>query len=400
MYKNVVSKEKLIIHHEENESRSQLESVSVSERSLDKLLLLLVENNNERMAKVYSFSSPKGQFLKGKYVEIVFKFCQELDMPREIYYLTVELFECFMQSHVAEMYNYVIENFPREKRKQEWDKILARIAHQMILRIASCIQLASKFVSTYEHLNCYQMIALLRRYGLKFKADGIVQSELRVFKGLGFNVMRTTPLIYVHTLINKLSFNKRLKIDIEKYTLYSYDVLDYAMIERELIYNSFAVELSNSQVNSRSERIAIHAIERDYMFLASGVIATTSFLIDQSLTDDVIGSLNDITGISVRHLVDLTSIMLKPFALASPSTAAVTSSTAAATATMTSSAVTRVSAAAATRLSSSSEVIGCSSSEVIGCSSSEVISCSSYEVTKSSVVIGCSSYEVISCSSS
>ena len=55
-----------------------------------------------------------------------------------------------MQEHLTEMHQYVRNHAETTMAKNEWEKVVARICSQVPLRLMSCCQIASKFVSAYK----------------------------------------------------------------------------------------------------------------------------------------------------------------------------------------------------------------------------------------------------------
>ncbi|CAG2056570.1 unnamed protein product [Timema podura] len=84
-------------------------------------------------------------------VQVIFTIAQILKQPSDVRYLAVEIFDRFTIFHYAQLYEYVRKDIKTDLSKTNMrDRVCQRIETQILLRIMSCIQLASKMNSNIE----------------------------------------------------------------------------------------------------------------------------------------------------------------------------------------------------------------------------------------------------------
>lgn len=75
-------------------------------------------------------------------------------MRKQFAYVTISCFillHRFMRKHIEDLYMYVYNNSSKPAAKvTEWRSIVERVEKQLVLRIVSCCQIASKLNSHYE----------------------------------------------------------------------------------------------------------------------------------------------------------------------------------------------------------------------------------------------------------
>lgn len=55
-----------------------------------------------------------------------------------------------MLKHVKDLHEHVINSVSLKTRGREWQDIKKRVTNQVVLRVVSCIQIASKLTSHYK----------------------------------------------------------------------------------------------------------------------------------------------------------------------------------------------------------------------------------------------------------
>ena len=56
----------------------------------------------------------------------------------------------FMLQHIQELHEHVLKTAGIKTRTKEWTEIKKRVSNQIVLRVISCIQIASKLTSHYK----------------------------------------------------------------------------------------------------------------------------------------------------------------------------------------------------------------------------------------------------------
>ncbi|XP_055958358.1 cyclin N-terminal domain-containing protein 1 isoform X2 [Patella vulgata] len=250
-----------------------------------------------------------GFFYRSDAITFIFNTCAKLEVPIKVKYYAVELFERFMTKHVQDLYNHMKTTSSKTKQK-DWNEVLDRVQNQLLLRLVSCCQIASKITSHYKVISAKKAKYFLRDLGLKYSSTSILQSELRVLKTLDFNVMETTPLVYMETILEILGYNDP-SMSVKSYHAVALKVLDVVYLKNTQVYQELFLVIAKQTTPSISNRAAFIQVKCDKMFLAISVLTAAVYIVDQPMTDKVIDHLNKITKRPCDDILDFATVIVQ-----------------------------------------------------------------------------------------
>ncbi|KAI0227109.1 Cyclin N-terminal domain-containing protein 1 [Lamellibrachia satsuma] len=283
-----------------------MKPIGMSADLLEEWLIVLANENQQNMS---SATHKQGYFKNGDSAEFVFLTCERLKLPPETRYLALELFDRFMVRHIQDLYVHV-QNMSSKNRKQDWLVVMDRVRNQVLLRAVSCCQLASKLTSHYKVVTARKAWNTLNEFGHRYTNDSILQSELRVLKTLDYKVMLPSPLLYIETLLEILGHNDS-SAEVKMYHGVCLKVLDVVYMWRRDIYKKLFQLATGRFETSTKERAKFATVEQDYMLLAVAVIASTSYILNQTLTHRVIKNLSQITRIPNDDILDFATVIVQ-----------------------------------------------------------------------------------------
>ncbi|KAF0295905.1 Cyclin N-terminal domain-containing protein 1 [Amphibalanus amphitrite] len=127
-------------------------------------------------------------------------FTRRLGQPPSVFFRALQLFERFMETHMAEMHQYIVTKVERDSRQKEWKNLLERIRSQAILRMLSCIQISSKLALHYKILTTKRVKSLLREVKHCYSLESVVNSEVRILKTLKYKWRDNWPQSFFNTI--------------------------------------------------------------------------------------------------------------------------------------------------------------------------------------------------------
>ncbi|XP_019406016.1 PREDICTED: cyclin N-terminal domain-containing protein 1 isoform X3 [Crocodylus porosus] len=276
---------------------------------LEAALLRLAADNERRLREL---PAAAGCFREPRATELIFLLAEKwrLDLPAR--YQAAEIFNRFMIKQVQEMYNSTKE--PGESSEQEnshsWNSLKAQMHDTFMLRLASCIQLASKLSFHYSIVNNNTVLKFLQSLDYSFTKQELLESELAVLKGLHFQINVPTPLAYVELLLEVLGHNGCL-LSLKQLHEMCVHLLDLTYLMRDVIYNTL---LKTSIENSTPNELQIAkflSVKEDFMLLAAGIIGTSAFILNPEHWNQVVEHLNCITGITSQSMFEFLYAILK-----------------------------------------------------------------------------------------
>ncbi|XP_074655761.1 cyclin N-terminal domain-containing protein 1-like [Tubulanus polymorphus] len=192
----------------------------------------------------------------------------------------------------------------------DWQSILDRISNQMVLRIVSCCQIASKLVSHYKIITQARARHILKEAGHRYSNDSILQSELRVLKTLDYNVSVLTPIVYVETLLEILGYNlKNCRVKI--YYGVCIKLIDLFSIKRQTVYDTLYSITSRKSFCSQLQRKRFMSVECDSMLLAAATVAASVYIVDQDKADQITDELGKTTRLVTDDILDFAAILVQ-----------------------------------------------------------------------------------------
>ncbi|XP_064610465.1 cyclin N-terminal domain-containing protein 1-like isoform X2 [Liolophura sinensis] len=280
-------------------------SLSLSAPLLEEWLTVLSEENCRRV----SSADPRQLlFRKGHASEVIFLVCDKLRLRNDAKYIAVELFNRFMIQHVKDLYKHVCESSSRTKRK-DWLGIMERVQNQLILRILSCCQLASKLSSHYRVVTVARVQRFLAGNGQRYTSESLLKSELRVLKTLDFKVNVMSPLTYLECLLEIIGHNEP-GTEVKVYHGVSVKLLDLVYMKHEEIFNRLYQTATHHSSISPADREKLAGVEADKMLLAVGIITASVFIIDQGQVEKVLLALEKISQIPQEDIMDFCTVLV------------------------------------------------------------------------------------------
>jgi hypothetical protein len=96
----------------------------------------------------------EGNLSHSSVFHIVYSWCQQLKQPDGVSYRTVELYERFVRSYYCQKFCLITQPKRQETatttKKDLYQDIITEIRHQSLLRLVSCLQIASKLENGYK----------------------------------------------------------------------------------------------------------------------------------------------------------------------------------------------------------------------------------------------------------
>ncbi|KAL3862449.1 hypothetical protein ACJMK2_008413 [Sinanodonta woodiana] len=268
-------------------------------------LSLLIKKNSE---DVKTATPEQFIFRTNDSVQFLFLTCEKLKLPEETKFQAMNLFERFMLKHVKELYSYVLTSKNRNKNKS-WMDIKARVHNQVFLRVISCIQIASKVTSHYRILSTGRARKILKDAGHNYTLDGILCSELRILKTLGFNVTFPSVLVYLETVLEMLGY---ISIEVKLLHHISISLLEVCYLRHGDIYTRLHQAISgNHSYFSEEEKKKFSAVHADKMLLVASVVSAVAFIVEQSNADEVISHVSRLTEIDSEDIVDFSAVIIR-----------------------------------------------------------------------------------------
>ncbi|PSN40472.1 hypothetical protein C0J52_11609 [Blattella germanica] len=222
-------------------------------------------------------------------VQIIFSICKHLQQADEVRFLTLEIFDRFITCHYLQLHSFVWDKTDTvdDIKHRHWIRVVERVRNQFILRIMSCMQLASKQVNHHERITSKMVSDFLKKIGYNFTLQSIVLSERRVFRTIEYKV-------------------KNLNLDI----LYSVSisVLDVAYIQHNEIFVKLFHRVTGRWDRTPKERLNFFAVECDNIFLACAVVACAANILEGNLAT-IMHTLQQESQLPLQDIEELSTII-------------------------------------------------------------------------------------------
>ncbi|KAJ1136029.1 hypothetical protein NDU88_002455 [Pleurodeles waltl] len=138
--------------------------------------------------------------------EFVFLLAELWGIDNSARYQAVELLDRFMIKHTEEEYKNSAESRKKSQQteKERWSSIKSHLCETFVLRLVSCVQIASKLTFHCNMVNNKAALKFIQSLGFSYKKEEILQSELTVLKTLKFQINVCTPFSFVEMLLEVL----------------------------------------------------------------------------------------------------------------------------------------------------------------------------------------------------
>ncbi|KAL4221667.1 hypothetical protein ACF0H5_019924 [Mactra antiquata] len=276
---------------------------SVSKEMLKEWTDLFLNNNSVAIKNAVAI---QGVSFTPDCVEFLFLTCDRLKMPNEVKYLSLELYDRFMNKHVEELYNHVKES--GQNKATEWNEIMKRVKNQVELRIVSCIQISSKLTSHHRILGPTKARRLLLDAGRRYSKESLLLAELRVLKTLNYHVSVPSSLTYLDFLLETLS-QTDINVDVHTIREVALQFLDTVYLQYTHMYTCLHQITSGGFCPFDEEKFA--PVKADKLLLTATVVTAAAYALKKESHEAVLITLSKVTRIPPEEIADFTSIVIQ-----------------------------------------------------------------------------------------
>nr|XP_018910321.1 PREDICTED: uncharacterized protein LOC109039340 [Bemisia tabaci] len=213
-------------------------------------------------------------------VEFIFITSKALELPLEVKFLAVDLFDRFIRNQFKDLYSEVLGSLTPRSLKR-WEKVEAKICSQLELRIFSCLQIASKFIpenSTDSKILSSRMIYEFIKEDAAFSLQDINKSEMRVFRTLNFQIGGATIITFVDALILGLYKHMYGSAEYNHILQKCYQMCEVVYLNHQEIYTHFFHKLTALWDRSHADRLSFSSVECNGLIKGAAIILTTARL--------------------------------------------------------------------------------------------------------------------------
>ncbi|XP_009987220.1 PREDICTED: cyclin N-terminal domain-containing protein 1, partial [Tauraco erythrolophus] len=243
--------------------------------------------------------------------EFVFLLAEKWHLDQSTKYQAVELLERFMIKQVEQTCKSARENVKSHEQGQGSSRspLADQICDTFVLRLVSCIQLASKLSLHYNIVNNDTALKFLQSLKYSYTKQELLESELAVLKTLHFQINVSTPLAYVELLLEVLGHNGCL-LPAEPLHQMCMQLLDFSYLTRDTIYDTLLKIAIENSTPSKLQVAKFMTVKEDFMLLAVGIIGTSVFILNPGHWRQVVEHLSCITGITSQSILEFSYAVL------------------------------------------------------------------------------------------
>ncbi|XP_030077149.1 LOW QUALITY PROTEIN: cyclin N-terminal domain-containing protein 1 [Microcaecilia unicolor] len=281
---------------------------AVSSDTLEDVLLDLAKQNERSLS---SLSQHAGCFKETRIVEFVFLLSEQWHLDNSARYQAVEILERFMIKHIEDVYSSAVmaQKDNDKALTDNWASFKIRCREIFLLRLVSCVQIASKLSFHCSVINNTTVLKFLQSLGYTYSKEELVESELTILKALQFQMNVATPCPYVEMLLEVLGHNG-CELPMKHLHDICLKILDLVYLLRNSIYETLLRTAVENSSPSEFQRVMFLSVKEDLMLLAAGIIAASAFILNHECWSQVLEHLNCITGITVESILELSTAIL------------------------------------------------------------------------------------------
>ncbi|KFU97527.1 Cyclin N-terminal domain-containing protein 1, partial [Pterocles gutturalis] len=286
----------------------------VTPEMIEDTLIHLVTENEQYLSEL---SGQAGCFKETQIVEFIFLLSEKWHLDQSARYRAVELLEScgfsrFMIKQIEQICKASKENIKSREQGQGSSRsyLKDQIYDTFVLRLVSCIQLASKLSLHYNIVNSDTALKFLQSLKYSYTKQELLESELAVLKTLHFQINVSTPLAYVELLLEVLGHNGCL-LPAEPLHQMCMQLLDFSYLTRDTIYDTLLKIAIENSTPSELQVAKFLTVKEDFMLLAVGIISTSVFILNPGQWRQVVEHLNSITGITSQSILEFSYAVLK-----------------------------------------------------------------------------------------
>ncbi|XP_036078143.1 cyclin N-terminal domain-containing protein 1 isoform X2 [Rousettus aegyptiacus] len=267
-------------------SLSDFQFGAVATETIEDVLLHLAQQNEQAVQEA---AGRMGSFRETRIVEFVFLLSEQWCLEKSVSYQAVEILERFMVKQAENICRQATTQLREKTEPQNWRALKEQLFNKFILRLVSCVQLASKLSFHYKAL------------GYIHTKEELLESELDVLKSLNFQINLPTPLAYVEMLLEVLGYNG-CSVPATRLHATCLTLLDLVYLLHEPVYESLLRASIENSTPSQLQGEKFVSVKEDFMLLAVGIIAASAFIQNHECWSQVVGHLQSITGIALESI--------------------------------------------------------------------------------------------------
>ncbi|XP_039729338.1 cyclin N-terminal domain-containing protein 1 isoform X2 [Pteropus medius] len=267
-------------------SLSDFQFGAVATEMIEDVLLHLAQQNEQAVQEA---AGRMGSFRETRIVEFVFLLSEQWCLEKSVSYQAVEILERFMVKQAENICRQATTQLREKTEPQNWRALKEQLFDKFILRLVSCVQLASKLSFHYKAL------------GYIHTKEELLESELDVLKSLNFQINLPTPLAYVEMLLEVLGYNG-CSVPATRLHATCLTLLDLVYLLHEPVYESLLRASIENSTPSQLQGEKFVSVKEDFMLLAVGIIAASAFIQKHECWSQVVGHLQSITGIALESI--------------------------------------------------------------------------------------------------
>ncbi|NWZ09031.1 CNTD1 protein, partial [Agelaius phoeniceus] len=248
-----------------------------------------------------------GCFKETRIVEFIFLLSEKWHLDQSTRYQAVELLERFMIKQVEQMCD---DRGSTQGQRSSWSSVRDQITNTFVLRLVSCVQLASKLSLHYSRVTSDTALTFLQSIKYSYTKQELLESELAVLNTLHFHINVSTPLAYVELLLEVLGYNGCL-LPAKPLHQLCVQLLDLCYLTRETIYDTLLKIAIENSTPSKLQIAKFLTVKEDFMLLAVGVISTGVFILSPGRWEQAVEHLNCITGITPQSILEFSYAVVR-----------------------------------------------------------------------------------------
>ncbi|KFP82229.1 Cyclin N-terminal domain-containing protein 1, partial [Acanthisitta chloris] len=253
-----------------------------------------------------------GAFKGARIVEFIFILSEKWHLDQSTKYQAVELLERFMIRQVEQLCESCRRGVGSHGQGpgSSWRSVRDQIVNTFVLRLVSCMQLASKFSLHYTRVTSDRALKFLQSLKYSYTKQELLESELAVLNTLNFHINISTPLAYVELLLEVLGHNGCL-LPAKPLHQVCVQLMDFCYLTRDTIYDTLLKIAIENFTPSKLQVAKFLTVKEDFMLLAVGIISTGVFILSPGHWEQVVEHLNCITGITTQSILEFSYAVLR-----------------------------------------------------------------------------------------
>ncbi|XP_072775104.1 cyclin N-terminal domain-containing protein 1 [Taeniopygia guttata] len=280
----------------------------VAPEIIEDTLMHLATENEQYLSEL---PEQAGCFKETRIVEFIFLLSEKWHLDQSTRYQAVELLERFMIKQVEQMRDDRGSTKGRDQgQSSSWSSMREQITNTFVLRLVSCVQLASKLSLHYSRVTSDTALTFLQSLKYSYTKQELLESELAVLNTLHFHINVSTPLAYVELLLEVLGYNGCL-LPAKPLHQLCVQLLDFCYLTRETIYDTLLKTAIENSTPSKLQIAKFLTVKEDFMLLAVGVISTGVFILSPGHWEQVVEHLNCITGITPQSILEFSYAVVR-----------------------------------------------------------------------------------------